>query len=35
MCIEACKEELAWTTDEWLHGIISIMLFKTVIGLRS
>ena len=29
------KEELAWATDKWLHVISNMMLFKTVVLLRS
>ena len=34
-CIEAVKEELAWAIEKWLHVIINIMSFKTVIAQRN
>ena len=34
-CIEALKEELGWTIDEWLQVISHKMLFKMVILLRK
>ena len=29
------KEELAWATDKWLQLISNMMLFKTVVPLKS
>ena len=29
------KEELAWATDKWLWVIRNVMLFKTVMPLKT